>query len=171
MKRFDLAAARPLAVLLGSFLTGQTRVIEYLLAWLMISWGSGLVDGGPPMMTDPHRYLLALMPEAAWGWFAISCGVMRLSGLVINGAHRRSPLLRMAGAGMGVVWWMVMISMYVAAIRDGVPETLLFRMFFVFLFFETYSVYRCGQDAAASRSFSLKPVRHATEYAGRAGYE
>jgi hypothetical protein len=40
-----------------------------------------------------------------WGWSALVTGAARITVLFINGARRRSPLLRQIGCGFGSMLW------------------------------------------------------------------
>lgn len=128
-----------------------TRSVEYLLAWVMIVWGSFALWPGDIMVGPIYRHLLALAPEPFWGALGISVGLLRLYALVRNGGWKASPVARFAGALMGLNFWLVLFALYTAAIRSGAPDFPFRGAFCVFIFFEAYSCFRCGQDYSAMR--------------------
>lgn len=131
------------------------RAVEYLLAWLMVGWGSALLLPGPILVGDVYRYLLVLAPEPVIGLFSITVGLIRIAALVINGAWRRGPLVRLAGAALGLIWWVVLGQFYGLAVIQGAPPFPMLAFFPVFIFFEGYSGYRCGQDAFRQKSLTV----------------
>ena len=66
-----------------------TRAVEYMLSWMMVGWGMMVSLPGHMMAGPQYAQLLGLMPESAWGAFALSIGTMRLVALTINGAWAR----------------------------------------------------------------------------------
>ena len=133
---------------------GHTRAVEYMLAWLMIGGGALVLMPGAVIVGPTSEFLLHLMTEPAWGIVALTIGLARLTALIINGAWRRTPLLRFAGAALGLMWWTSQGAIYwIAVVRGGLPFPNL-SIYPVFVFFEAYSCFRCGQDASALRSLS-----------------
>lgn len=133
------------------------RAVEYLLAWLMVGWGATLVATDAIMTTSLYGPLLAIMSEEAWGWFAILIGVARILSLAVNGAWRRTPLLRFAGAALGLMGWLVLGALYLVAVRQGATPVPMLGFFPGLIFFECYSCYRCGIDMSAQGSFGSAP--------------
>jgi hypothetical protein len=115
----------------------RTRAVEYMLALLQLAWGLAVVSPLVTLSGPNYRTLTAIAPEVVWGNFAIAIGGLRLAALIINGQWRRTPLLRAIGAGCGVMWWIVLGGLYVIAANEGAP---------VVIFFEFFSMYRCGID-------------------------
>jgi hypothetical protein len=133
---------------------GHTRAVEYMLAWLMLSWGVVVLLPGGVLVGPTSKYFLEIASEVSWGLSAVVIGGVRLAALVINGAWKRTPLLRFAGAAIGLVWWAFLGSVYLVAIQRGAPPFPNMSIYPVFVFFEAYSCYRCGQDAAIQGSFT-----------------
>lgn len=137
-----------------------TRSVEYLLAWVILSWSFRVLLPGDMMAGPAFKYMLALMPEGVWGVVGVVIGVSRLYALARNGHWKRSPMLRFIGAAFGVNWWLALFVLYTAAVFGGAPDFPMRWSFAVFVFFELYSCFRCGQDittmklSSASRSES-----------------
>lgn len=86
----------------------QTRSVEWLLASMMVAWGVGLMLPGDTMSLPQYRMLGAIAPEYVWAAWSVSMGAVRLVALYINGSWRRTPLFRVTGAGLGLIWWLVL---------------------------------------------------------------
>lgn len=65
--------------------------------------------------------------------------------LYINGSWRRTPLFRVAGAGLGLIWWLVLGFLFKTS-ADGGPLPAGLMWFPVFILFEGYMV-RGARDA------------------------
>ena len=139
--------------LMAASSNSPTRAVEFMLAWLMIGWGVAVAGTNDMLVGPTTKFLLNVFSEPVWAVIALSLGFARLTALVINGAWRRSPLLRFACAAVGLMWWTMFGALYWIAISAGAPPFPNLSIYPVFMFFEAYSCYRCGQDAAAQRSF------------------
>lgn len=126
-----------------------TRSVEYMLAWVMIAWSARVLWPGDIMVGPIYRHLLALADEPFWGAVGVAVGMLRLYALIRNGGWRRSPLARFCGALIGLNFWLVLFALYSAAVNSGAQDFPIRVVFPVFVFFEAYSCYRCGQDHAA----------------------
>ncbi|MGD9766601.1 MAG: hypothetical protein AB7U62_03075 [Pseudolabrys sp.] len=126
-----------------------TRSVEYLLAWVMIAWGARVVWPGEVLTGPTYQYLVVIAPEAMWGALGITVGLLRIYALLRNGGWKRSPVLRFAGATLGLIWWLVLAVLFSAAVAGGAPDFPMRAVYPVFIFFEAYSCFRCGQDHAA----------------------
>lgn len=142
-----------------------TRSVEYMLAWMMIAWSARVLWPGAIMIGPTYRYLLALAPETTWGWLGLLVGFSRLYALLRNGGWKQSALLRFIGALMGLNFWLVLMALYSAAVDGGAPDFPQRWVYPVFMFFEAYSCYRCGQDhtAALERAKLTSPAGLAGE--------
>lgn len=132
---------------------GHTRAVEYMLTWLLVGWGITVLLPGDVMRGPTTKIFLGIATEMTWGFIAVSIGGGRLIALVINGAWRRSPLLRFAGASLGLMWWVGLGTVYWIAVSRGDPPFPNLSIYPIFVFFEAYSCFRCGQDAASQDSF------------------
>lgn len=126
-----------------------TRSVEYLLAWVMIAWSGRVLWPGDIMVGLTYQHLLAIAPEPAWGVFGLIVGGLRIVALIRNGGWKQSPMARFLCALLGLNFWLVLTALYSAAIVSGAPDFPFRAAFPVFMFFEAYSCYRCGQDHAA----------------------
>jgi len=134
----------------------KTRTAEWLISWVLVSWGSGVFlsyqlygEGGG--MT---RFLATIGPVDVIAALVVGFAAARMIALLYNGHWRRSPLLRMAAAVIGMMFWQAVLVLFGLAMIRG--DAMFFPMFLsapVFLFFEGYSAYRCGEDAAKAHSF------------------
>lgn len=133
---------------------GQTRAVEYMLAWLMIGWGSMLAwYPGDILVGLTYRFVVAFATEHTWAIVSLTAGTLRIIALIINGAWRRTPLVRFCAAAFGLLWWTTLGGLYwLAVLKGGAPFPNILS-YAVFVYFEAYSCYRCGQDAADQCSF------------------
>lgn len=123
-----------------------TRSVEWLLACMMLAWGGGLCLPGDTLSLPQYRMLAVLAPEPVWAAWSISIGVIRMVALYVNGAWRKTPLIRAFCAGLGMIWWIVLSVLFFLS-RDGSPITAGFLWFPVFIAFEGYSVSRGARDS------------------------
>ena len=133
--------------------TSPTRALEVALAAFMVTWGVFLALPGATFQNPIYASLAALMPEAGWAAFSIASGLVRLAALYVNGAWRRTPLVRMVMAVAGVVWWTVLTWLFVLGLRGPTPAALAFYV--VCIGAELYSCYRTGQDAKHAGSLKF----------------
>jgi hypothetical protein len=126
-----------------------TRTVEHMLAWSTFVWSMAVAWPGKMLIGAQYEYLIAIAPEAVWGSVGVCLATARLVALAINGAWRRTPGLRFVGAMSGLIWWLVLSALYWVAIEKGAPDFPMRYMLGVFIFFEGYSCFRCGQDHAA----------------------
>lgn len=131
-----------------------TRTVEHMLAWMIVIWSLAVAWPGKMLVGPQYEYLIVIMPEWAWGWTGVVLGTGRLLALYFNGNWRRSPGLRWFGAMTGLVWWTVLSGLYWLGVQAGGADFPMRYMVGVFIFFEGYSCYRCGQDMAPSKAQS-----------------
>lgn len=129
-----------------------TRTVEHMLAWMIVVWSTAVAYPGEILVGPQYQYLLLIAPEWAWGVGGILIGLARIVALYLNGNWRRSPWLRWAGAMAGLTWWTAMSSLYWLGIKNGGADFPMRYMVGVFIFFEIYSCYRCGQDIVSSKA-------------------
>lgn len=128
-----------------------TRTVEHMLAWALVVWSAAVAGPGEMLRASTFKYLTAIAPEWWWGYSGMALGIARLVALYLNGNWRRSPGLRFVGAMTGMIWWLVLSACYAVAVRDGAADFPMRYVLVVFVFFEAYSCYRCGQDHASPR--------------------
>lgn len=84
----------------------RIRVTDWLLSAILFSWGFCLIWTSPAVWALPTFTGLArIAPQCVWAAAATIIGVGRLSALFINGALRRSPHARAAGAFLSCFIW------------------------------------------------------------------
>lgn len=127
-------------------MNGQTRSVEWLLAGLMLAWGVGLMMPGNSLELTHLRYLKTVAPEAIWAFGSVMIGGVRLAALYINGSWCRTPLIRAACSGLGIIWWIILGALTQAGYGDG-PQPPMTMFYPVFVAFEGYSVYRGARDS------------------------
>lgn len=132
------------------------RLVEYLFASMMITWGLWLIAPWWDTFGNPaYAALAALAPERLWGVFSVSIGVTRIAALVINGHWCRTPLLRFGCSTLGVVWWIVLIWLFTLTPQPNPPAG--YAFYPVFIVFELIS---CGRSMAdAFRANAFRPLR------------
>jgi hypothetical protein len=143
-------AARLAKMLIGHAASERypTRSVEYMLAWMLIGWSTMVALPGAIFGHDPiYHFLTLIAPEWVWGVVGIVTGMMRIFALVRNGSWKKSPYLRLLGASLGFNFWLLLFVLYGAALIGGAPLFPMFGCLPVFMFFEAYSSFRCGQDA------------------------
>lgn len=143
----------------------KTRAIEWLFASMMIVWGAMLLLPGNMLSHPTFDLLLQVAPERTWGFFSITVGYIRVAALIINGHWRRSPILRMLASILGMMSWTCLAYFYGASMYAGAQPFPMYGCFFLFIFFEGYSAYRCGEDAARSHSFRFACINWMREKA------
>ena len=55
-----------------------TRTVEHMLAWMLLVWSASLALPGNMMRGPTFECLLAIAPEAWWGWSGVALALMRL---------------------------------------------------------------------------------------------
>lgn len=141
------------------------RVLDWLLSAMLFSWGIALFEVDPRIWSLPtFSGLSNLAPQYTWAAVATVIGLARVIALFINGAIRRSPHLRLIGAGLSVFIWVqlslgIMFSQYVG------PGIALFPWL---AFADIFNVHRAAKDARVSdhRASKLRDVAAARVPAG-----
>lgn len=129
------------------------RMVEWMFAAMMTVWGLWLLNPYFTTFTSPsYAPLATLFPEWVWGAWSVSIGTVRLIALYINGRYRRTPILRIVCAVLGMAWWIVLIYLVAA---QGAPfnPPAGFSWYFVFVIFEGISCFRAAGDAFHLRAF------------------
>jgi hypothetical protein len=144
-----------------------TRSVEYLLAWVMIAWSARVLWPGDMMIGPTYKYLIIIAPEWFWGALGVTVGAGRIYSLIRNGGWALSPKLRFIGAAFGLNWWLALMVLYTVAVETGAPDFPMRAAYPVFMFFEIYSCFRCGQDNRAMIDrLAAEKVKPAAEAAG-----
>ena len=114
---------------------------------MMLAWGMGLMLPGDSMSLPQYRLLKELAPEPVWAAWSLGIGGLRFIALYINGHWRKTPLIRMSCAILGMVWWVILGFLFINAAEPGRPFTAGLLWFPVFILFEGYSAIRSAGDA------------------------
>lgn len=123
------------------------RVVEWLFASMMVGWGVYLWLPVNTFDAPQYALLKAIASEEVWAVWSICIGLTRLAALIINGHVRQTPLIRAAGAILGLIWWMVLAYLFMTA--PGTPPAAAV-WYPIFAVFEAYSAVRTGADACVS---------------------
>lgn len=128
------------------------RKMEWVMAGLALTWGTYVLlhpemfftQGAEPMF----RGMVAMTPggiepHVFWGCLAATVGLLRLIALYVNGAHVRTPVVRVITAFLTMfVFTQVALGLY----QGGVPNTGL-AVYPWLVFADMVSAYAAGQDA------------------------
>lgn len=125
------------------------RAIEWLSAMCMLGWAVVLAQTGDTLASTNLRELLryGLTEEKIAAVFAL-VGAARVVALYINGRWPRSPIVRMAGAGVGVLMWGQVSFMLFAGgwLQTGIASTGVV-VYAALALADVLSVYRAAFDA------------------------
>lgn len=123
------------------------RVMEWLLAGIMLSWSIVCWNLRPDEWWAPlYSGLARLADQNTWAFFAFWIGATRLVALMINGAWRPSPYLRAAGAFLSCFMWLqITIGLLVTDFR-----TTGLAVYPWLLLADIYNVFRASNDAGLS---------------------
>lgn len=123
------------------------RVADWLLAGILISWGLGCLSVPDTTWMQPaYIGLRRIAGQETWGSFCVALGVLRMGALFINGAVRRTPHTRMAGAFVSALLW---LQLSFAMFNTSIPAIAVAIYPWLFLG-DVYNVYRAAQDARLS---------------------
>lgn len=144
--RMDAVIARELRY-------GATRWAEVWLSCLMVAIGYGLLDEGNTFDWPSWSYIARYVDEDTCGWISLIAGVVRLVALYVNGSRRRSPIVRIAGAvggylffgGLALGFWMT----------PG-PTVLGSYIFAILSLAELHATGRAARDAFAYDAFGSR---------------
>lgn len=124
-----------------------TRALEFFMAMVTLSWCLPvLIDPGILANSVAYRFLLALLPASTYGVIGTTLATFRVIALIRNGAWKRSPGLRFAGALVGAQWWTVITACYIEAMLTGAKQLPLFYVFPIFALAEYHCLMRCAAD-------------------------
>ena len=127
--------------------TFPIRVMEWLLAGIMFSWAIVCWNLRPHEWSSPvYAGLARLGDQNTWAFFAFWIGAARLAALMINGAWRPSPHLRVAGAFLACFMW---LQLTLGLLTVDVRTTAL-AVFPWLLLADIYNVFRASNDARLS---------------------
>lgn len=129
-----------------------SRWAEVWLAFQMTMIGVVLLFGGNTFQISPgYNLISSFVTEQIAGVGAFGTGMARLFALWVNGAKRRSPLIRVAGCIFGVIFWFTLGMGFVLAVARGefAGWPLVLAWFFASMIAEIHSSGRSTRDAFA----------------------
>jgi hypothetical protein len=127
--------------------TFPIRVMEWLLAGIMLSWSIVCWNLRPDEWLNPsYAGLARFANQNTWAFYAFWLGTTRLAALTINGAWRPSPHLRAAGAFLACFMWLqITLGMLSADVR-----VMGMAIYPWLLLADIYNVFRASHDARLS---------------------
>ncbi len=127
------------------------RVIEWMFAVMMASWGCYLLLPMATFDNPQYAVLASIAPEQVWGVFSIAIATVRMVALWVNGRWRRTPAVRCACSTLGVIWWCAMVFLIIGAPQPHPAAGLVWYP--VFALFEIISCWRSAADGFHSGAF------------------
>jgi hypothetical protein len=128
--------------------TFKVRACEWMLAGVVFLWGVILLQPDDTFArSNVYEELRRWGDEGTWGWFCLIGGGIRLTALVINGAARPSPHIRMIFSLLSAFFFgqiSIGILMAGGAISTGLA------VYPLAVAFEIYNAARASEDAAES---------------------
>lgn len=123
------------------------RLSEWFVAAVTLQWGIVLLLPPETLAGPSWSVFRSLMPEVDWGAIMVILGLLRLGGLVVNGARKTvTPWIRVVSAGAGFVLWLG-ISLGIAF--SGVISTGL-AIYPAIAVLELVNIYRAAHDVGAT---------------------
>lgn len=127
--------------------TFPVRVMEWLLAGLMVSWGVGAWNLSQEVWNSAHYSGLSrLADQHAWGAIAATIGLLRFAALMRNGGWRPSPHLRAICAFLACFMWLQLTLGFMASDITS----LAIAIYPWLLLADIYNVFRASSDARES---------------------
>jgi uncharacterized membrane-anchored protein len=144
----------------------QTRWAEVWLAVKMLLVGVVFLHEPGSTFSTSHGFdfLARFVSEPVAGVIAFSAGTIRLAALWVNGAQRRSPIIRMIGCSLGTLFWGALLFGFILAGMSGdlVAWPLVYAFATANLFAEIHSSARSARDAAAYGEFKTAGSKNAS---------
>lgn len=124
------------------------RFPEWMLAAIIFLWGVTMLLPAETFADDNWSFFRSVMSESSWGWTMMLLGMLRITGLIINGARKNvTPWIRVVSAGCGFIVW---VGITVAFALSGVVSTWMV-IYPVLAVTELVNIYRAAFDAGGSR--------------------
>jgi hypothetical protein len=118
---------------------------EWLLAWVLASWGWILLRPEPTfLISDVYAGLVRLAPEEVWGWACVTIGTVRLVALIVNGIWvPPTYYLRSFTSAISVFFWFT-ITLGLSASNQATTGLAVYPWLLVL---EVCCLYRTARDA------------------------
>lgn len=126
------------------------RMMEWFMALHTIGWGYVLLLPEELFIQPAWAGFRGLfINELAMGWMMTGLGVLRLLGLIVNGARRDvTPLIRQVSAGVGCLIW---AGISYCCASSGVVSTWL-AIYPLFAVGELVNIHRAAHDQGETRN-------------------
>lgn len=93
----------------------KERFAEWIIGTALTGWGLVVLFSPGVFETSSNFATMeGIASRSAWGFVALSIGLIRLAFLIINGTWQRSAHLRAIGAGLSACFWAAMLGSYLA---------------------------------------------------------
>ena len=123
------------------------RLSEWFVATVTLLWGAVLLLPADTFAGPSWTIFRAIMGEAEWGVVMVLLGLLRLGGLVVNGARKTvTPWIRVVSAGTGFVLW---LGISLGFGLSGVISTGL-AIYPAIAVLELFNIHRAAHDVGAS---------------------
>lgn len=125
------------------------RIPEWATSFIMLFFGVSLLLPGETMAIKGYGNMaFNNYGDAGIGSIMTLLGVLRIIALYINGNWKRTPLIRMVGAVLGVQMFLaISVSLAIPFLtRDMAPNTA-WGTYLVLAVLDTHAVWRASKDA------------------------
>jgi hypothetical protein len=126
----------------------QGRATEWLTSFVILGFAITLALPGDTLVSGAFKAFRDVgLDEAAISTPLALVATTRLLALFINGAHKRTPILRMIGAVIGAsVFAMLSMAFLWPTLSYGAPISTGVSAYFILAGFDALSAYRSGAD-------------------------
>jgi len=122
---------------------------EWVVAVQTMLWGVVLLLPADTFGGESWTFFRSIMSEGQWGTTMLFLGVLRIGGLIVNGARKNvTPWIRVVSASLGFLIW-VGISFSFAL--SGVISTWI-AIYPVIALVELLNMYRAAHDAGEANA-------------------
>lgn len=127
------------------------RMTEWIWATIMTAWGGSLLLPDPVFDQPSFAFFRAFFDEDTFGWLMVCVGLLRLVGLIINGARKNvTPWIRVFSACVG---FMVFGGINYCFAYSGVISTWI-AIYPMLALVELLNAYRAAHDAGENYAVS-----------------
>lgn len=139
----------PKRIILHFTETFPSRVLEWILAFILFSWGLMLLRPDATFASSPSYIgLERIASEDTWGWFCAIAGLLRLVALCINGFWKPTYHIRAATSFLSNFFWLQITLGFIAS---GNANTGL-AVYPWLLLADIICTYRTARDYSISRA-------------------
>lgn len=123
------------------------RMTEWLVALQTALWGLVLLLPAETFASPAWNMFSSIMSEESWGVLMLFLGLVRLGGLVVNGARKNiTPWIRIVSAGFG---FLIFVGISFSFTLSGVISTWI-AIYPTIALVELANIYRAAHDAGES---------------------